>query len=482
MMLRKLTMLVSILFTSAGAIAAPLPNVMVILVDDMGYGDLQSYNPKSKIPTPHLDKLAQAGMRFTDAHAAGSVCHPSRYGLITGQLPFRVDYQGWREKPSIAEGRTTIASLLKSKNYRTAMVGKWHLGFAEEGYDQPLRGGPVDRGFDTFFGIRASTDIPPYFYIDGDRALVPPNDSIGDNTSEGWTNIQGAFWREGGIASNLQLEHVLPRFADEAVGVIRDHARLAAEDPLFLYLALPAPHTPWLPSKEFQGVSGASMYGDFLVMVDAMIGRVLTALDESGMAEDTLVIFSSDNGPVWYPTDVAKYDHDSVGGLRGMKGDAYEGGHRMPFIVRWPGKVSAGSSSDQLICFTDVLATLAEVTQRELDPNERLDSISFLPQLLGHPAGTGESRESLVLQSSRGLFSVRSGQWKYINGLGSGGFSGRDGRNAKADRSGQQLYDLQADPGETTDLWRERSEVAKRMEALLHQTLQDGFWDESKKK
>jgi arylsulfatase A len=480
MMLRKLTMLVSILITVAGTTAAPVPNVLVILVDDMGYGDLQSYNPKSKIPTPHLDKLAQAGMRFTDAHAAGSVCHPSRYGLITGQLPFRVDYQGWRETPSIAEGRTTIASLLKSENYRTAMVGKWHLGFAEEGYDQPLRGGPVDRGFDTFFGIRASTDIPPYFYIDGDRALVPPNDSIGDNTTDGWTNIQGAFWREGGIASNLQLEHVLPRFADEAVGVIRDHARLAADDPLFLYVAFPAPHTPWLPSKEFQGASGASMYGDFLVMVDAMIGRVLTALDESGLANETLVIFSSDNGPVWYPTDVANYDHDSVGGLRGMKGDAYEGGHRMPFIVRWPGKVSAGSSSDQLICFTDVLATLAEVTHRQLGSGEGPDSISFLPQLLGHPARVGESRESLVLQSSRGLFSVRLGQWKYINGLGSGGFSGSGDRSAKPDRSGQQLYDLQADPGESTNLWRERPEVAKRLKAQLQQTLDEGFWDGSK--
>jgi len=313
-------------FVTAISSGASRPNVVLILVDDMGYGDLRSYNSESKIPTPSLDKLAQAGMRFTNAHAAGSVCHPSRYGLMTGQLPFRVDYSGWRERPSIAAGRTTLASMLRAENYRTAMVGKWHLGFAENGYDQPLLGGPIDRGFDTFFGIRASTDIPPYFYIDGDRALVPPTDAVEDNFSEGWTKIQGAFWREGGIAPNLQLENVLPRFTDEAVGVIRDHARLASAEPLFLYLAYPAPHTPWLPSEEFQGVSGASMYGDFVTMVDHMIGRVLTALAESGMAEDTLVIFSSDNGPVWSDADVQKFGHDAVGGLRGMKGDAYEGG------------------------------------------------------------------------------------------------------------------------------------------------------------
>jgi len=475
-MIRCFLLLATIVFVTALSYGASRPNVVLILVDDMGYGDLRSYNSESKIPTPSLDKLSQAGMRFTNAHAAGSVCHPSRYGLMTGQLPFRVDYSGWRERPSIAAGRTTLASMLRAENYRTAMVGKWHLGFTENGYDQPLLGGPIDRGFDTYFGIRASTDIPPYFYIDGDRALVPPTHAVEDNFSEGWTKIQGAFWREGGIAPNLQLENVLPRFTDEAVGVIRDHARLASADPLFLYLAYPAPHTPWLPSEEFQGVSGASMYGDFVTMVDHMIGRVLTALAESGMAEDTLVIFSSDNGPVWYDTDVQKFGHDAVGGLRGMKGDAYEGGHRMPFIVRWPGQVAWGSSSDQLICFTDLLATLADVTQRQLGVGEGPDSISFLPHLLGTDTAHDEARKTLVLQSSRGLFSVRSGKWKYINGAGSGGFSGRDkppNSSAKIDR---QLYDLEADPSETTNLFLERPEVAKQLEADLQRTLAEGHW------
>ena len=231
---------------AASIVQAKDPNILIILVDDFGYGDLKSYNPNSKIPTPHLDELAAQGIRFTDAHSAGSLCHPSRYGLMTGQLPFRIDYSKWPKHALIEQDRMTVASLLKGNGYSTAMVGKWHLGFEENGYENPLPGGPVDVGFDSYFGIRASTDIPPYFYIDGDRALVPPIDRIDNNYSDdGWTKIQGAFWREGGIAPNLQLENVLPRFTDEAVGVIRDHARSKTEDPLFLYLAYPAPHTPW---------------------------------------------------------------------------------------------------------------------------------------------------------------------------------------------------------------------------------------------
>jgi arylsulfatase A-like enzyme len=203
------------------------------------------------------------------------------------------------------------------------MVGKWHLGFHEKGYDQPLKGGPVDRGFDSFFGIRASTDIPPYFYIRDDRPVKPPTGHIDANATEGWSSIQGAFWREGGIAPDLKLEEVLPRFADEAIKVIDGHPASGSDKPLMLYLACPAPHTPWLPSGEFEGKSGASMYSDFMMMVDAMIGKVLKALDRAGMRENTLVIFSSDNGPVWYEQDVRKYDHDSSGTLRGIKGDAW---------------------------------------------------------------------------------------------------------------------------------------------------------------
>jgi arylsulfatase A-like enzyme len=448
------------------------PNVLIILVDDMGYGDLKSYNVESKIPTPNLDKLAAHGMRFSDAHAAGSLCHASRYGLMTGQLPFRIDYSQWPRHALIEEGQMTLASLLNSEGYLTAMVGKWHLGFEENGYENPLPGGPVNVGFDTYFGIRASTDIPPYFYIDGDRALVPPVDRIGANYSDdGWTRIQGAFWREGGIAPNLQLEYVLPRFTDEAVGVIRDHARSETDDPLFLYLAYPAPHTPWLPSPAFRGMTN-NMYGDFTAMVDYMIGRVLTALEDSGMEEETLVIFSSDNGPVWYDKDTEQYDHDSTGGMRGMKGDAYEGGHRMPFIVRWPGKVKAGSVSNQTICFTDVLATFADLTGRNLPRGQGPDSFSFLPALMGKGKPNTDARSPLALVSARGHYSLRAGKWKYINGLGSGGFS--DGFNAdyKVVKPGPndptaQLFDMEKDPGETTNLFNKYPEVVKRLAAEL---------------
>ncbi|MCH8923670.1 MAG: arylsulfatase, partial [Planctomycetes bacterium] len=402
---------------------AAYPNIVFILVDDMGYGDPGCYNPNSKIPTPHIDSLARDGMRFTDAHAPGPLCHMSRYGLLTGRYPFRANVSLWRKQPVIEQRRVTIASLLKSLGYRTAMVGKWHLGFEEKGYDKPLRGGPVDRGFDSFFGIRASTDIPPYFYIRGNRAVSPPTAKIKANRSDGWSPIQGAFWRAGRIAPDLKLKDVLPRLTSEAVKVIEDHAAGKHEKPLMLYLAYPAPHTPWLPSKEFLGRSRAGMYGDFTVMVDAMIGRVLKALEQAGMTDETLVVFSSDNGPVWYETDVKRFGHDASGGLRGMKADAWECGHRMPFIVRWPGKVKAGSVSRQTICFTDMLATLAGVVGVKLPAGAGPDSLDFSPVLLGRqPEGT-PIRDALVIRSGGGLMTIRMGDWKLIDGLGSGGFS-----------------------------------------------------------
>ncbi|MEJ6602596.1 MAG: arylsulfatase [Opitutaceae bacterium] len=464
------------LFVAIAAIAstglAKAPNILLILVDDMGYGDVGAYNDESKIPTPYLDKLAHDGMMFTDAHAAGSLCHPSRYGLITGELPTRVDTSVWSGKAVIAEDRMTLASLLKGQGYRTAMVGKWHLGFNEDGFDQPMPGGPIDVGFDTYFGIRASTDIPPYFYIEGDRALVPPIDHIeARGSGEPWTRIQGEFSREGGVAPNLQLEHVLSRFTDEAVGVIRNHARLEAEKPLFLYLAYPAPHTPWLPSPAFRGVTN-NMYGDFTAMVDHMIGRVLTALEQSGMREETLVIFSSDNGPVWYDKDTEQFGHDALGGMQGMKGDAYEGGHRMPFIVRWPGAVEASSASDQTICFTDVMATLAGVTGANLPKGQAPDSFSFLPALQGNSAANTDARGPLVLESARGHYALRHGKWKYINGLGSGGFSDGFSSEYRARKPGPndptaQLFDMEADPGETTNLWSKHPDLVKKMSTQL---------------
>jgi arylsulfatase A len=455
------------------------PHIVVILVDDMGYGDPGCFNPNSKIATPSIDALAKDGMRFTDAHAPGPLCHMSRYGLITGRYPFRTNVGLWRTQPLVEAGQTTIATLAGSQGYRTAMVGKWHLGFHESGYDQPLPGGPVDCGFDRYFGIRASTDIPPYFYIRNDHAVQPPTERIEANSSEGWSPIQGAFWRAGGIAPNLQLGDVLPRFTDEAIQVIEDHASglpQGSGEPLLLYLAYPAPHTPWLPSEDFIGKSGAGMYGDFLMMVDSEIGRVLAALRQAGMQDDTMVVFSSDNGPVWYPEDTQRLGHDSTGGLRGMKADAWEAGHRMPFIVRWPGHVEPGSRSVQLVCFTDLLATFADVLNVKLEADDGPDSFSFLPALTGRDFAETPQRKQIVMQAgSASTMLIRSGDWKLITGLGSGGFSKpRRIEPGPTDPAGQ-LYHLGNDPAETTNLYATQPELVARLKKELQAIVDNGF-------
>lgn len=460
---------------------AARPNIVVILVDDMGYGDPACFNPESKIATPHIDSLAREGIRFTDAHAPGPLCHMSRYGLMTGRYPFRTNVGLWRKQPLIEPEQMTVASLAKSQGYRTAMVGKWHLGFRENGYDKPLPGGPVDCGFDSYFGIRASTDIPPYFYIRGDRAVQPPTDSIAANRSEGWSPIQGAFWREGGIAPDLKLDQVLPRFTDEAIDVIEAHAASHTSPsgdevkPLMLYLAYPAPHTPWLPSPEFAGTSKAGMYGDFVMMVDAEIGRVLASLREHKMKQDTLLIFTSDNGPVWYDADVERLGHDSAGPLRGMKADAWEAGHRMPFIVRWPARVEGGQSSSQLVCFTDLLATFAELLDVALPVEAGPDSFSFLHVLTGDGVNETQRRTQFVMQAgSAATMTIRSGDWKLITGLGSGGFSKPNRVKSAPGGPDGQLYNLANDLGETNNLYAQHPETVRKLTAEMKRIVDGG--------
>ena len=452
------------------------PNIVVILVDDMGYGDPGCFNSESRIPTPYIDSLAREGMRFTDAHAPGPLCHMSRYGLLTGRYPFRTNVGLWPKQPLINPGQMTIATLAQSQGYHTAMVGKWHLGFKEDGYHKLLPGGPVDCGFDSYFGIRASTDIPPYFYIRGNRAVEPPSDQITANRSEGWSPIQGAFWRAGGIAPNLTLDDVLPRFTDEAIQVIERHSTDKKDDqPLMLYLAYPAPHTPWLPSQEFVGKSGAGMYGDFLMMVDAQIGRVIAAIRKAGMEKDTLLVFTSDNGPVWYDADIKRLGHDSSGGLRGMKADAWEAGHRMPFIVRWPDHVAMGTQSEQLVCFTDLLATFADVMEATIPPQAAPDSLSFLPALTGQKPGATSIRNRIVMRpGSAKMMTIRSGDWKLITALGSGGFS-KPGRikSGPGDPQGQ-LYNLADDVGETTNLYAEHPKIVARLTAEMKSIVDNG--------
>jgi arylsulfatase A len=389
---------------------------------------------------------------------------------MTGRYPFRTDITRWPKEPLIDEDQTTIASMLRDQGYRTAMVGKWHLGFLENGYDQTLPGGPLDRGFDSFFGMRASTDIPPYFFIRGNRAVTPPTDHIAENHSEGWTPTQGAFWRGGGISPGLELTNVLPKLTDEACAVIGEHGAKPpdARQPLMLYLAYTGPHTPWLPAPEFVGKSGAGMYGDFVMTVDAQIGRVLAALEKAAMMRDTLLVFTSDNGPVWHSADKKRFGHDSSGGLRGMKGDAWEGGHRMPFIVRWPGRVNAGTMSAQTICFTDLLATFAEVCGAGLPAGAGPDSFSFLPVLEGsHPADR-PIRGPIVMQAgSSPAMMIRSGDWKLINQLGSGGFTHpKTIAPGPGDPAGQ-LYNLRADLAETNNLFLSHPEIVSRLEGEM---------------
>ena len=469
--LLKLTCLLLIVTFSQIIGTSPLqadhPNIILIMADDMGYGDPQCYNAESQCVTPNIDRLAAQGMMFTDAHTAGSVCVPSRYGLLTGRYPFRAKLN-WRSEAVIDQDRTTVPSFLKANGYQTAMVGKWHLGFEggpDYDYANPLAGGPADRGFEDYFGMHASLDIPPYFYIRGDRAVMPPTETIGDSNTEGWSKIQGAFWRGGPVAPDFKHDEVLDRFADETVTRLKTLCE--GDKPFFLYMALPAPHTPWLPAKRFHGIGGAGLYSEFVAHVDDVVGRVISTLDDTQASEDTLVIFTSDNGPVWYDEDEEKYGHKSCGPLRGMKGDSWEGGHRVPFIARWSKKIEAGSKCDHLIGFVDLISTCAEAIGDELPKGAGEDSMSFHSSLL-NPAGAG-SRTTMVHHHAATV--LRDGNWKFINHLGSGGFSPPRKVNATPDGPQGQLYDLSKDIGESKNLWLQHPERVREMKKMLKQIL-----------
>ena len=437
------------------------PNIVFVLADDMGYGDLSSYNPRSKIQTPNIDRLAKEGVRFTDAHSGGSSCTPSRYALMTGRFAARKS-MSLVNGPLIEKGRMTVASMLREQGYATVMVGKWHLGFdpylqdkeAPANYSLPLRGGPVDCGFESFFGMHSSLDLPPYFYMRNRAPIMPPTNNVSANSSlngpEGWSRTQGAFWRAGKIAPDFKFEQVTPRFAQEAVSVIRSHTATAQDKSLFLYLALPSPHTPWLPKEKFRGKSGAGLYGDFVLQVDAVVGQVLDALKTAGMDQDTLVIFSSDNGPLWYDKDRERFGHDSSGGLRGKKFDSWEGGHRMPFLVRWPRMVSANRVCDQTIVFSDVLATFAELIDfKQIPPGMAEDSVSFLSYLLDDNKKP-EKRPPIIHDK----WTVREGEWKLI----------LPKQNEKTKISvTAELYNLQNDLSESTNLISQHPEIVKRI-------------------
>jgi arylsulfatase A-like enzyme len=392
---------------------------------------------------------------------------------MTGRYCWRTSLKNgvlWGYSPNLIEkGRLTVPGLLKRKGYYTAGVGKWHLGLGDQAktdYSKPLHPCPIDHGFDYYFGIPASLDMEPYLYFENDRAVRAPT-----SHTAGSKQPRGVFWREGPIAPGFDIPEVLPTLTDKAVSIIREHA--GKPQPLFLYLALTAPHTPWVPKKAFANRSKAGLYGDFVAQVDDTLGRVLRAIEESGSAGNTLVIFTSDNGADWKAEDKKKFAHRANANWRGEKADIWEGGHRIPFIARWPGKIRPGSTSDQLGCLTDFMATAASVVGMTLPKNAGEDSYDLLPAMLG--TARKPIRDAIVHHSVDGVFSVREGDWKLELGLGSGGFSPPKRLEPVAGGPKGQLYNLAKDPGETQNVWLKHPDVVARLTALLDKFKQQGY-------
>ena len=446
------------------------PNILLVLADDLGYGDPGCYNSNSHIATPAIDRLAAQGMRFTDMHTPSAVCTPTRYGLLTGRYAWRSSLKSgvlWGNSPALIEPeRDTIASLLGRAGYRTACVGKWHLGFGTEDpvdYAAPLSPGPLDLGFDRFFGIPASLDIPPYLYIEGDRAVQPLTAEIAK--SELARNGGAGFWRKGEIAEDFAHEEVLDRILTESQSFLRDHVAADDDAPFFLYVPLTAPHTPWLPKQEFRGSSQAGTYGDFVAQVDSTVGQLLATLDDLDLSKDTLVIFTSDNGAHWKSSDIERFAHLANGDWRGQKADIHEGGHRVPFVVRWPGQVPEGSTRSELLVLTDLYATVSAISGAIIPEGAGQDSVNALSVFRNEQLDT-PPRSAAVHHSLNGMFALREGNWKYIEGVGSGGFTQiKNPENGP----GGQLYDLSKDPGERNNLWAMEPEIVARLQARLEQ-------------
>lgn len=449
-----------------GAVEKSRPNILYILADDLGYGDVHCLNPgRGKIATPHLDRFANQGMTFTDAHSGSSVCTPTRYGVLTGRYAWRSRLQSGvlsdYDVPLIAADRLTVPSMLKEQGYHTACIGKWHLGFTIEGESSGASGkkgnaedklmgaplhsvthdGPITRGFDSYFGFHHARMMKSVFENDEVTQLVEPVD-------------------------------MLPTLVRHTGAHILERAK--SDQPFFIYLALNSPHTPIVPSKEWQGRSGLGDYGDFVMETDWAVGEVLAALDKSGVTENTLVFFTSDNGcsPAAGTDKLEKKGHFASGEMRGYKADIWDGGHRVPFMVRWPGRVEAGSQSQQLICHTDLMATCAEIIGAKLPDNAAEDSVSLLPVLLG--IAEKPLHEAVVHHSINGKFAIREGRWKLEICAGSGGWGAPGDVAAKKQGLPDiQLYDLQSDLKESTNVQADHPEVVaqltKRLEGYVEQ-------------
>ncbi|MGB7158630.1 MAG: arylsulfatase [Tepidisphaeraceae bacterium] len=474
-MIRMLATLLSLL-SVADALAAEKPNIVYILADDMGYGDLGAYNPQSKIPTPALDALAASGMRFTNAHTGSAVCTPTRYGILTGRYAWRTRLKkgvlhGYDE-PLIEDGRLTVAALLKQQGYATACVGKWHLGLgwqkktgatepADVDFTKPLSAGPHTVGFDYAFIIPASLDMDPYVYIEDGKVVEQPTNHVD-------ASPRPKMWRAGPIAPSFRFENVLGDMTAMAEAFIDR----SAKGPFFLYLRLNAPHTPHVPSAKFAGKSELGPYGDFQMETDWAVGRIVEALRRNGLEQNTLVIVTSDNGAHTEPLGLEAKGHKSNGDWRGQKSDAWEGGHRVPFIARWPAKVKAGSTCDQTVCTTDLMATVADIVGATLPNDAGEDSVSILPLFDG--SRSDAVREATVHHSIDGSFAIRQGDWKLVLCRGSGGWSLREPAATKQNLPPAQLYNLREDPGETKNVAAEHADLVDGLTALLKKYRDDG--------
>ncbi|NWK55259.1 arylsulfatase [Verrucomicrobiaceae bacterium N1E253] len=468
---------------TSSALAGEKPNIIFIFADDMGVGDVS--HTTGRAPTPHLDRLAKEGMQFTDAHTTSSVCTPSRYGLLTGRYNWRTRLQKWvfskpECQPLIKEGESTVASLLKSQGYDTAIVGKWHLGIGWHIIDgsKPKKGQtgpgwnidyikpavtPTSNGFDYFYGIAASLDMPPYVYIHNNKAIQVPS------VSKGVPSIKGGIARVGAAASDFEANECLKVFAQKSVEYINEQKN--SERPFFLYLPLTSPHTPIVPSKEWLGKSPIGKYGDFLMETDWVVGEVLKALDDNQLAANTLIIFSTDNGcsPAANIKALQKKGHFPSGELRGHKADIYEGGHRVPTIARWPKVIKPGTKTDRLTTLADFYATCAEITGVKMAPKAGVDSVSFLPSLKNPKL---VDRSAIVMHSATGSFAIRQGDWKLCFCGGSAGWS----KPAQAPPGAPkwQLYNLKDDLAETKNLYDEHPERVKELHSLMLEYITNG--------
>jgi arylsulfatase A len=496
--------LAAIMFCAPLLRAADKPNILIILADDLGYGDVRCYNSESKIPTQNIDRLAAEGIRFTDAHSPATVCTPTRYSLMTGQMAFRVPnggtvFSGAGGPSLITPGRLTLPAMLRQQGYATAAIGKWHIGLTfrdKEGqpihnnnlgaipridFSRRIEGGPLDHGFDHFFGTACcpTTDWL-YAFIDGDRIPVPPAGVI--DKSKLPQHPYSKDCREGLIAPDFSMEDVDMVFLKKSREFLARHARTSPGQPFFLFHSAQAVHLPSFAAQQFQGKSSAGPHGDFILQLDYIVGELLADLHRLGLAENTLVILTSDNGPETGSVVHMRADHghDGARPWRGVKRDHWEGGHRVPFIVRWPQRVKAGAVSTELTSLTDIMATVAAIVGAPLPQDAAEDSFNLLPALEGK--STAPIRPFLLTQAFGGArtLSIRRGMWKYIAHKGSGGNNyEREELRAfalpdAAPSADAQLYDLANDPGETKNLVLERPDIALSLKASLDESKKSG--------